>query len=323
MLRATLAEQEIRRIIRAPGAGDLVVDGISPPDDVANRSLCFINKTLTPEICEPFNLSGGCIVVVLTGSSAKNALGNNVVLEIDDPRAGLARVLQYIRDEDRVAPRITTQSLSSSADISPLAVVDGAVEIAEDVVIEPFCMVGPDVKIGRGSILRSGVRIHPRVTIGENSVVGSNTVIGHQGFGFVRDDSGNKVRIPHLGGVVIGSNVEIGALVSVPSGTIMPTVVEDRVKIDDHVHVGHNVRVARAVTLTAGVVIAGHAVIDEEAWVGINSSIREGRRVGSHALIGMGASIQRDIPDKSLVHGPWHDDRLRKGPPGRGDRRPK
>jgi UDP-3-O-[3-hydroxymyristoyl] glucosamine N-acyltransferase len=193
-----------------------------------------------------------------------------------------------------------------------LAVVDGAVELADEVVIEPFCVVGPDVKIGRRSIVRSGARIHSRVMIGENSVIGSNTVVGHQGYGFVRDTTGNKFRIPHLGGVVIGSNVEIGALVSMASGTLMPTVIEDYAKIDDLVHVAHNVRVASSASVIAGVVIGGHAVIDEEAWVGMNSSIRPGRRVGSHALVGMDASIQHDLEDDSVARAPQADVRMRK-----------
>jgi UDP-3-O-[3-hydroxymyristoyl] glucosamine N-acyltransferase len=165
-------------------------------------------------------------------------------------------------------------------------------------------MVGPDVRIGRGTILRSGVRVFPRVVIGDESVVGVNTVVGHEGYGFVRDESGNKTRMPHLGGVEVGSHVELGALTTVQGGTMTPTVIEDYAKIDEHVHVGHNVRIARSVSVTCGVVIAGHAVIETEAWVGINSSIREGRRVGSHALVGMDVSVQHDLSDSTVARAP-------------------
>lgn len=312
MLRATLNEQEIRRIVNVPGNGERVVDGISPLAAYEDRSLYFINQPVTSEIRDALITREGCIVVALTGSLAKDSWESCVVLEADDPRAELAKVLRFVRDEQRVSPLVTNRSIASTADISPLAVVDGAVEIADGVVIEPFCMVGPDVKIARGSILRSGVRIHPRVTIGENSEIGSNTVIGHQGYGFVRDEGGNKFRIPHLGGVAIGANVEIGASVTVPSGTIMQTVIEDYAKIDDHVHVAHNVRVARSASLIAGVVIGGHAVVEEEAWVGINASVRPGLRVGAHALVGMDASIQQDVADNSVVRAPRPDVRIRK-----------
>jgi UDP-3-O-[3-hydroxymyristoyl] glucosamine N-acyltransferase LpxD len=312
MLRATLHEQEIRRLINVPGKGERTVEGISPPGACDDRSLYFIYKQVTTEIHDSFSAREGCIVVVSSGSPIKDSLGSCVVLEADDPRAELARVLRFIRDEGRLSPLVTNRDIATSANVSPLAVVEGAVEIADGVVIEPFCVVGPEVKIARGSILRSGARVHPRVAIGENSVIGSNTVVGHQGYSFVRDEVGNKIRIPHLGGVVIGSNVEIGALVSLPAGTILPTVIEDHAKIDDHVHVAHNVRVAKGASVIAGVVIGGHAVIDEEAWVGMNSSIRPGRRVGSHALVGMDASIQQDLADNCVARGPRADVQIRK-----------
>jgi UDP-3-O-[3-hydroxymyristoyl] glucosamine N-acyltransferase LpxD len=307
MLRATLHEQEIRRIVGVPGKGERVVEGVSPVGGVENRSLYFINKKLSSEVSESLAARDGCIVIVCTGSFLFDALGDCVVLEVEDPRAALAKVLGFIRDEQRALPFVTERSVAPGANISPQAVVDGAVEIAEGVVIEPFCMVGPEVKIGRGSVLRSGVRVYPRVVIGEKVVVGSNSVIGHQGYGFVRDGVGNKTRIPHLGGVVIGSNVEIGALASVQSGTIIPTILEDYAKIDEHVHVGHNVRVGTGASVTAGVVIAGHSVIEREAWIGINSSIREGRRVGSYALVGMDASIQHDLADEAIARAPRPD----------------
>jgi UDP-3-O-[3-hydroxymyristoyl] glucosamine N-acyltransferase len=114
-----------------------------------------------------------------------------------------------------------------------------------------------------------------------------------------------------LGGVVIGSKVEVGAVTTVESGTIEPTIIEDFAKIGDHVQVGHNAHIGPSTSLTGSVVIAGHAVIEEEAWLGINSSIREGRRVGAHALVGMDASIQQDLEDNSVTRAPRPDVRMR------------
>src|SRR5712692_10010135 len=84
----------------------------------------------------------------------------------------------------------------------------------------------------------------------------------------------------------------------------MTTTIENYAKIDDHVHVGHNVRVAKGASVTAAVVIGGSAVIDAEAWVGINSSIRDGRRVGSRALVGMDVSLQQDLAENSVARAP-------------------
>ncbi len=161
--------------------------------------------------------------------------------------------------------------------------------------------------------MRAGARIYPRVSIGEESVIGANAVIGSEGYGFVRDEVGNKARIPHLGGVIIGSHVEIGALSMVQYGTISPTTIEDHVKIDDNVEVGHNARVGRGASITGGVVIGGSAVIEAEAWVGINSSIRNGRRVGHRALVGMDVSVQKDLADDAVARAPRPEVGVRRG----------
>lgn len=307
MLRATLYEREIRRVIGLPEEGDRVVNGVAPLGAGDDRCLYFVKKKLEVPAREYLAERRGCIVISPAGSGLAGELGDCLMLEVADPRAAIAKVLGFIWAEGRQPPLVTERAISPSAVISPLSVVEGAVEIGDGVIVEPFCMIGPDVRVGRGTILRSGVRVFPRVVIGEASVVGVNTVVGHEGYGFVRDESGNKTRIPHLGGVVVGSHVELGPLATVQSGTITPTVIEDYAKIGDGALVGHNVRVGRNASVTGGVVIGGNAVVETEAWVGINSSIREGRRVGSRALVGMDVSVQHDLSDNTISRAPRPD----------------
>ena len=306
VLHATLSETEIRRAIGFPGDGNLVVEGLAPLNAPADRCLYFINKPITDSVRESLASRQDCIVITRKGAVTGD-LGTCVVLEVADPRLAIANILKFVVDQQRQPPLVSERKVEPGSMVSPLAVVADKVEIGSGVVIEPFCIVEDDVRIGRGSVVRSGARIHSRVVIGEESIIGVNTVIGHQGFGFVRDGDGGKRRIPHLGGVVIGSQVEIGALTTVPSGTIDPTIIEDGAKIDDHVHVGHNVRVARGASVTAAVIIAGSVIIEEEAWVGINSSIRDGLRVGVRSLVGMDSSVQQDVPDNSVSRAPRPD----------------
>ncbi len=310
-----LRESEIRRAIgqreEEDRVGNRVVEGVAPLDIAAERCLYFVNKRVTAEVRETLAARGGCIVIAPDGSRDAGDWGDCVVIEAANPRAAIARVLAFIRDEQRQAALVTARSISPTAVISPLASVEGNVEIGDGVIIEAFCTVGPDVRIGRGSIIRSGARIYPRVAIGEETDVGSNTVVGHHDFGFVRDEHGNKTRIPHLGGVIIGSHVDIGALTTVASGTIAPTVLEDYAKIGDHNHVAHNVRIASNASVTVGVIVGGHAVVETNAWVGINATIRDGRRVGAHALVGMDASVQQHLADDAMARAPRPDVRPR------------
>ena len=308
MLRATLHEQEIRRVIGVPGDGDRVVDGVATLDTAEDRSLLFVNMQLSEELRASLAARHSCIIIARKGFTLD---GDCVILEAPDPRAAISMVLGLIRSEGRQAPMVATRSIAPSARISPLAVLEGDVEIGDEVVIEPFCVIGPDVRIGRGSIIRSGSRIHPRVAIGEESVIHANSVIGHDGYGFVRDDHGDKTRMPHLGGVIIGSGVAAGPMASVAAGTIVPTIIEDHAKLGDYVCVGHNARVGRNVSLTAQIILGGHSVVESETWVGLNATIGEGRRVGAHSLVGMDASVQSDLPPRSIARSPRPDVKTR------------
>jgi UDP-3-O-[3-hydroxymyristoyl] glucosamine N-acyltransferase len=310
LLRASLHEQEIRDVIGVPGDGELVVDGIATLDEVQDRCLCFVNREISVPIQESLSIRQGCIVITRQGSGLVALLGSCRVLETSQPRTAISRVLAFVRDGGRQLPWIPARKIAPGATVSPWSVVEGNVEIADGVVIEPFCTVGPDVAIGRGSILRSGVRVFPHVSIGEDSIIGANAVIGSQGFGFNRDEAGNKIRIPHLGGIVIGSRVEIGALSVVQHGTISPTIIEDGTKIDDNVEIAHNVHIGRRVSLVGGVVVGGSTVIQSDAWIGMNSTIRNGHRVGSRALVGMDASIQQDLADNAVARAPRPEVRM-------------
>ena len=305
MLRAALHEQEIRRAIGAPGEGDRVVDGVATLDTIEDRSLVFVNHKSVPDaVRDALAARRGCIAIARKGFTLD---GDCVVIESADPRAAISRVLEFIRSERRQPPLVAVRAIAPSAVISPLAVIEGDVDIRDGVLIEPFCVIGPDVRIERGSIIRSGVRIHPRVAIGAESVIHANSVLGHDGYGFVRDEDDNKTRMPHLGGVSIGSHVAIGPLASVAAGTIVPTTIGDYAKLGDYVCVGHNVRVGRNASLTAQIILGGHSVVESEAWIGLNATIGEGRRVGAHALVGMDVSLQTDLPDNAIARAPRPD----------------
>ena len=305
MLRATLHEQEIRRAIGAPGDGDRVVDGVATLDTVEDRCLVFVSKRVVPDaIRSSLAARRGCIVIAREGVSLD---GDCLVIESRDPRAAFGRVLEFIHAERRQAPLLTERSIASSARVSPLAVLEGNVEIGDDVIIEPFCMIGPDVRIGRGSIIRSGVRILGRVSIGEECRVYPNSVLGNDCYGYVRNEQGNKTLIPHLGGLIIGSFVDIGACTIVYAGKIEPTIVEDHAKIADLVLVAHNTRIGKNAGLSPSSVLSGRSVVGADAWIGVNATIRDGLRVGAHALVGMDVSLQSDLPDKTVARAPRPD----------------
>lgn len=209
----------------------------------------------------------------------------------DNPRLDFARVLQEF-----FAPKAVSG-------IAETARIGRNVSLGKDVTIGEYSVIGNDVVIGDGTEIRHHVVIGDNTVIGRNCLIKSNTVIGEEGFGFERDEMGVPIRIPHLGKVIIGNNVELGALNTVMRGTIDDTIVADNVKTDDHVHIGHNVRVGQGCLITACAEISGSAHIGEMTWLGPNCSVMNGITIGSNCFIGLGTVVTKSLPDSVVVAG--------------------
>ena len=113
------------------------------------------------------------------------------------------------------------------------------------------------------------------------------------------------MRIPHSGGLINGDNVEIGALTSIVSGTIAPTIIEESCFIDDLNHIAHNCSLHRGTMTTGCVEISGSASIGEYGYIAPNSTIRDGVHVGKNCFVGQATSVQKSFGDDvSLVGSP-------------------
>jgi UDP-3-O-[3-hydroxymyristoyl] glucosamine N-acyltransferase len=164
-------------------------------------------------------------------------------------------------------------------------------------------IVGKNFSIGPGSMVCGNVWIGDNVTIGSGCIIKPGSVIGAKGFGFERDENGVPVRIEHDGGVVIGDDVEIGAINTVVSGTVSPTLVMDHTKTDDHVHIAHNCIVGLSNLFAAGVVISGGVVIGDCNFFGVNCCVKNKVVIGSWNIIGMGAVVINNISDYTTIIG--------------------
>jgi UDP-3-O-[3-hydroxymyristoyl] glucosamine N-acyltransferase len=173
----------------------------------------------------------------------------------------------------------------AQAGIHPFAQVDGSAnvdasaEIGAFVVVEPGATIGPRVRIGahcvigRGSSVGEGTRLHPRVTvyggcsIGARCLLHSGAVIGADGFGHARE-AGRWVKIPQVGGVRIGDDVEVGANTTIDRGALDDTVVGDGVKLDNQIQVGHNCVIGAHTVIAGCTGIAGSVTIGRDCLIG-------------------------------------------------------
>lgn len=208
-----------------------------------------------------------------------------------NPRLDFARVLQEF---------FSRRSISG---IAETARIGRDVSLGKNVIIGEFVVIGNNVTIGNDTEIRHHVVIGDNSVIGQNCLIKSHTVIGEEGFGFERDEADVPIRIPHLGKVVIGDNVEVGALTTVMRGTLDDTVVDDNVKTDDHVHIGHNVYIGRGCLITACAEISGSVKIGEKTWLGPNCSVMNGITIGSNCFIGLGSVVTKSLPDNVIAAG--------------------
>lgn len=174
--------------------------------------------------------------------------------------------------------------------------------VGEGAYIEPGCVIGPDVQIGKNARIYAGSVIR-RSTIGNDFVANEHAVVGANGFTMAEDEDGNKMRIPTLGRVVIGDNVEVGVHDNVSCGSGCDTIIDDYVKLDALVHVAHDDHLHKNVEITAGGIIGGFDELGEHAYVGINAVLRNRIQVGDNALIGMGSTVTKSVEASTTVAG--------------------
>lgn len=176
------------------------------------------------------------------------------------------------------------------------------VTIGSGAKIEPGCLIGHDVKIGANAQIFYGASIKNAI-IGDNLIACEHCVIGAYAFTMTEDDHHDKIRIPTLGKVQIGNDVEIGVLNNISAGSAGDTIISDHVKLDALVHIAHDVQLHKNVELPAGVIIGGFAELQKSVFVGLNATIKNRITIGADSIVGMGAAVTKSVDAQTTVAG--------------------
>jgi UDP-3-O-[3-hydroxymyristoyl] glucosamine N-acyltransferase len=201
----------------------------------------------------------------------------------DNPYAYFARVSQLFNAVQLQAPGVHAS-----------AVVSKTARLGERVSIGPGCVVGDHVVIGDETCLYPRVVIYPGCVIGKRVVMHAGVVIGADGFG-IAPDGDRWVKIPQIGGVRIGDEVEIGANTTIDRGALDDTVIEEGVKLDNQIQIGHNVRIGAHTAIAGCVGIAGSAVIGAHCTIGGAAMIHGHIRIVDRVHVSAGTLISRSI----------------------------
>ncbi len=210
----------------------------------------------------------------------------------DEPYLYFAKVSALFNPPQAIKPGVHRTAIvergariPASASIGAGAYVGRRVKLGKGVVIGPGCHIGDGVEIGAASRLHARVTIYPECRLGQRALVHSGAVIGADGFG-IAQDYGAWRKIPQVGRVLIGDDVEIGANTCIDRGALDDTVVEDGVKLDNLIQIGHNVHIGAHTAIAGCTGIAGSS------------------RIGKHCMIGGAVAIvgHLDIADRVIIH---------------------
>ncbi|HKC15677.1 MAG TPA: UDP-3-O-(3-hydroxymyristoyl)glucosamine N-acyltransferase [Steroidobacteraceae bacterium] len=282
-----LGELAVRFGCELRGDPELRVAHVATLADAVSGDLGFLaNPHYRPQ------LAATRATVVVT-DAAHAALSPVAVLVSANPYATYARIAALLHPGPAIAAGVHSSAvidpsarLAASASVGALAVIGPGALIGERARIGPGCLIGDGVAIGADCLLHAGVTVIAGATLGERVRIHPGVVIGSDGFGFA-PDAGAWTKVPQLGSVRIGADVEIGANTTIDRGAIGDTVIEAGVKLDNQIQVAHNVY------------IGAHTVI--AACVGISGSTR----IGARCMIGGAVGIvgHLDICDDVVVTG--------------------
>ncbi len=293
------------------GSGETAISRIAPLDQAGPGDLAFLsNPKYRSQLADT---RASAVIMAPPVSEVPVA-----AILTPQPYLYYARVAQWLNPLPPVCPGVHTTAscageVAASACIGPNVAIDAGARIGERVVIGANCSIGAGVEIGADTRIAANVAIYPGCRIGERGIVHSGAVIGADGFGFAREKDGAWVKIPQVGRVLIGNDVEIGAGTTIDRGALGDTVIGDGVKLDNQIQVGHNVHIGAHTAMAGCVGIAGSATIGERCTVGGGAVILGHLTIADDVNVSAGTLVAKSILKAGtysgtvpfLEHGDW------------------
>lgn len=250
------------------GDPDLTIEGVATLARAERGQLAFLANTRYRSQLADSQAS----LVVLRAEDAEVAPG--AVLIAKDPYTAFAKMAALFDSRPARTPGIHPSAvidpsarIAASAHIGPFVAVGAHSVIGEGCIVGPGCVIGDDCTVGDGSELIARITLVTRVRLGKRVLVHPGAVIGADGFGLAMD-SGHWIKVPQLGGVVIGDDCEIGANTTIDRGALDDTVLEEDVRLDNQIQIGHNVRIGAHTAMAGCSAAAGSARIGRYCLIG-------------------------------------------------------
>ncbi|MEY3096215.1 MAG: UDP-3-O-(3-hydroxymyristoyl)glucosamine N-acyltransferase [Burkholderiaceae bacterium] len=287
---------------RLEGNPDHWVSRFAPLSSACPEDATFLaHSRLRPQLA---SCRAGLVVLRPEDRPAQHSF--QTLILTDDPYLYFARAAGHLMALQRAAD-VPATSIHPSANVSDRAHLGQRVRIGAGVVVEDDAWVGDDTDVGALSFIGRGARIgaasvlHPRVTIaagveiGERAVLQSGAILGSEGFGFAPTPERHWVKIPQVGGVVLGNDVEVGANTVIDAGTLAPTRIGHGVKLDNLIQIAHNVEIGDHTAIAGCVGIAGSAKIGAHCQIGGAAGVLGHLEIAEGSIIGPMSLVMSSI----------------------------
>jgi UDP-3-O-[3-hydroxymyristoyl] glucosamine N-acyltransferase len=276
-MTVTLGELAVRFGCELRGDPAVTVDSVAALSQAGPRSITFLaNPKYVGQLA---GTRAGAVIL-----DAKSAADSPVpTLVVANPHATYARIATLLHPDPPLRPGVHPMAtVEAGATIDPTAEIAAQVYIGAQAHIGARCFIGPGTVIERGAVIGDDSRFLARAFVGHHVVFGKRcivqpgAVIGGDGFGFA-PEKGTWVKVPQIGGVTVGDDVEIGANTTIDRGALEDTVIEEGAKLDNLIMIAHNVRIGAHSALAAAVAIAGSSVVGRRCVlagrVGLNGHV--------------------------------------------------
>ncbi|MFH1245330.1 MAG: UDP-3-O-(3-hydroxymyristoyl)glucosamine N-acyltransferase [Candidatus Omnitrophota bacterium] len=302
-MEKTLAE--LAELVAGEVCGDasVIIRGVSGIKEAKEGEISFLANSRYFPLMETTRASA-----IITAREVRKAA--KPIIRADNPSFAFARI----------AAIFTPYQVKRPQGIHPTSVIGKNVQLAQDVAIQPYCVIEDDAQIGEGTILYTGVcvgqgtkigrdcvlyphvSIRERVVIGDRVIIHNGTVVGSDGFGFARIQGAHQ-KIPQIGTVLIEDDVEIGANVTIDRARFDKTIIGRGSKIDNLVQIAHNVVIGENSIIIAQAGISGSTVIGKNVTVAGQAGLVGHITIGDNAIIAAQAGVTKSVAAHACVSG--------------------
>jgi UDP-3-O-[3-hydroxymyristoyl] glucosamine N-acyltransferase len=289
------------------GDGSIILTGVNSLLDAKKNEISFFGNL--KYFSEALKTNAGVIFVAIDTDVSR--FQNKNIIKVPDPQYAYSIILSVVEKErlESIEKNIhasasiaNTAKIGKDVYIGQNVVVEDTAEIGDNTIIFSNVYIGKYTKIGNNCLIYSNVVIRENIVIGDRVIIHPGVVIGGDGFGFV-NVCGEIKKIPQIGKVEIGDDVEIGANTTIDRATVGVTKIGSGTKIDNLVQIGHNVQIGKNCIIVAQVGISGSTCLGDNVTIGGQTGLAGHLKIGNNVMIASQSGVSKNLKDDQRVGG--------------------